>query len=74
MFLKTANSDTENGINFFLNVTWKVFLYSGNWKTGKMKNKMYQNNTVIGGLPNLNKIFLYIFFISKRPASFSKQF
>ena len=30
-------------------------MYSGNSKTRKVKNEMYQNNTVIGWFPNFRK-------------------
>ena len=52
MFLKPANSDTENGILKKLKMSPEKIMYSGNSKTGKVKNKLYQNNTVIGLLPN----------------------
>ena len=46
-------------------------MYSGNSKSGKMKNQMYQNNTVIGWLPSLKKHF-YIVFYFKTPRFFKK--
>ena len=69
MFLKPANSDTENGILKKFKMSPEKIMYSGNSKTGKVKNKLYQNNTVIGLLPNFKKKIIQ-FFISKRPASF----
>ena len=57
MFLKPANSDTENGI--------KKILYSENSKTGKVKNKIYQG--VKGWLPSFKKIFLYSFSFQNAP-------
>ena len=61
MFLKPANSDTEYGIKKIKTVTGKKIMYSGNAKPEKVKNLMYQNNTVIGWLPNY-KIYLYTVF------------
>ena len=48
----------------------KKNMYSGNSKTGKVKNEMYKSNTVIGWIPSLNK---YFFKTSKRPASLKKK-
>ena len=35
MFLKPANSDTENGIKKDQKMSPEKIMYSGNWKTGK---------------------------------------
>ena len=35
MFLKLANSDTENGIKVNSKMSPEKFMHSGNWKTGK---------------------------------------
>ena len=76
MFLKPAYSDTEKGINKIKKFYLKKIMYGGNSKTGKVKNQMYQNITVIGWLPNLKKIFLCSFslkknlhFLAARPAA-----
>ena len=48
MFLKPANSYTENDINKLKNVPWKNSCAAETGKLGKTLFKIYQNNTVIG--------------------------
>ena len=56
MFLKPANSDTENGIK-----KNKMSCKSETEKVEKTLYEMYQNNTVIGWLPNFkNRRFLAV--------------
>ena len=44
--MKPANSETENDIKRKLeNITRKRVMYSGNSKTGKVKNELCQSNT-----------------------------
>ena len=55
----------------FLTPTWKMALKdskmspekkimcSGNWKTGKYTFENYQNNTVIGQLPNYMRMYFF---------------
>ena len=72
-FLKPANSELENGIQKNSKCPLKKFIYSGNWKLEKTLSERHQNNTAIG--VDLKKKTIFIqFFISKRPASFKKQF
>ena len=52
MFLKPANSDTENGIQKIKKWPLKKTIFTA--ETEKLKKtlyEMYQNNTVIGWLP-----------------------
>ena len=64
MFMKPAKSEKK-----IQKCRLKNIMYSRNWKTGKMKYGMNQNNTVTGWLPNSKKNIFEKFFISKRPAS-----
>ena len=66
MFLKQTNSDTDNDNK----KNPKSHLTKKKYKTGKVKNEMNHNNTVIGWLPNLKKKHFYAVFHFKRLASF----
>ena len=55
MFLKPANSDTENGAKKIKKVPRKKSCTAETDKLEKTLFEMYQNNTVIGWLPNLKK-------------------
>ena len=49
MFLKSANSDMENGFLKILKMSpEKKFIYSGNWKLKKTLFEKHHNNTAMG--------------------------
>ena len=50
-------------------------MYSGNYKTGKVKNEIYQNSTVIRWLPNFFRLLLFLesFSFQNVPLLYSKE-
>ena len=62
MFLNPANSDTKNGIK--KNQKYRLKKNHVQRKLEDWKNEIYQNKTVIRGLPNFKKIlYFYTLFL-----------
>ena len=69
MFLKPANSDMENGFKINSKMSPEKFIYSVNWKLEKTLFERHQKNKAIWvNYLIKKKQFLFLFFISKRPA------
>ena len=62
MFLKPANSVTDSGIKKKFKMSSEKYHVQRNLENWKVKNLMYQNNTVIGWLPNFKK-YVNTFFL-----------
>ena len=72
MFLKLANSDRENGIKKSSKMSPEkksCTAETQNWKSEKLILPEYHGHRA-GGYLTLKKVFLYSFFISKRPTYF----